>query len=48
MPLDNSYKKYGYIKTHGVFDVGTYYKYGNTWILNENNKLEYLSHYDFI
>tara|TARA_B100000035_G_scaffold305590_1_gene306596 strand:+ start:828 stop:974 length:147 start_codon:yes stop_codon:yes gene_type:complete len=48
MPLDNSYKKYGYIKTHGIFDVGTYYKYGNTWILNENNKFEYLNNYDFV
>lgn len=48
LPLDHSYNKYGYIKTHGKFDVGVYYKYGNIWVLNENNKFEYLSYYDFV
>ena len=30
-PKDYSPSKYGYIKSHGMFDVGTYYKYGKTW-----------------
>ena len=43
-PIDYSPSKYGYIKTHGWYDVGSYYKYGCYFILNEKNKYEFYNY----
>ena len=42
-PNDYTPEKYGYIKTHGIFDVGVYYKYGDTWTLEDGR-----FHYNYI
>lgn len=43
-PKDYNSLKYGFIKTHGIFDVGVYYKYAPKWILEENGKLSYYNY----
>ena len=43
-PKDYNGENYGYIKTHGIFDVGFYYKYGPKWVLEENGKVTYYNY----
>lgn len=37
LPIDYSSSEYGSIRTHGFWDVKTYYKYGLTYHLEEND-----------